>query len=226
MNGEFPYFGDVSQPLLATTGLLARNHPDVGTDLPATRKPLWRSDDQYICQCRQCAPHQDVSSTATPYNQHFRLLSPSAMVVEQPKFTRVEEPTLLCNQVAHSTYLEGYAVYQACGFIPVAPHCRELKCSVLPQNFGALAKDSQLLNAVTGQSGNPEKDRSRYLATQGASFRMTDLVNCSAFADSLDLTATAGAGFAGLIFDAIQSAIDIGVARYDLNVLARLRERN
>ena len=56
--------------------------------------------------------------------------------------------------------------------------------------------------------------------------RMTDLVNCSAFADSLDLTATAGAGFAGFIFDAIQSAIDIGVARYDLNVLARLRERN
>ena len=80
--------------------------------------------------------------------------------------------------------------------------------------------------AVTGQSGNPEKDRSRHLATQGASSRMTDLVNCSAFADSLDLTATAGAGFAGFIFDAIQSAIDIGVARYDLNVLARLRERN
>src|ERR1700751_1497789 len=33
------------------------------------------------------------------YNHHVRLLSPEPMVVEQPKFTRVEEPTLLCNQV-------------------------------------------------------------------------------------------------------------------------------
>ena len=66
----------------------------------------------------------------------------------------------------------------------------------------------------------------RPTTTGVVSFRMTDLVNCSAFADSLDLTATAGAGFGGFIFDAIQSAIDIGVARYDLNVLTRLRERN
>jgi hypothetical protein len=78
---------------------------------------------------------------------------------------------------------------------------------------------------VTGQSGIPEKDRSRYNARRVIS-RMNDSANCSAFADSLDLTAAAGAGFAGFIFDAIQSAIDIGVARYDLNVLARLRERN
>jgi len=98
------------------------------------------------------------------------------------------------------------------------PTYRELRCSALLQNFGALAKDSQLVN---------EKDRSRYVATQGAPFRwMTDSVNCSAFADSFDLTGAAGAGFAGSIFDAIQSAIDIGVARYDLNVLARLRERD
>jgi hypothetical protein len=33
------------------------------------------------------------------YNHHVRLLSPGPMVVKQPKFTRVEEPTLLCNQV-------------------------------------------------------------------------------------------------------------------------------
>src|SRR5437667_2289508 len=31
------------------------------------------------------------------YNHHVRLLSPGPMVVKQPKFTRVEEPTLLCN---------------------------------------------------------------------------------------------------------------------------------
>src|SRR5439155_7283695 len=32
------------------------------------------------------------------YNHHVRLLSPEPVVVKQPKFTRVEEPTLLCNQ--------------------------------------------------------------------------------------------------------------------------------
>src|SRR5580765_2375069 len=32
------------------------------------------------------------------YNHHVRLLSPGPMVVKQPQFTRVEEPTLLCNQ--------------------------------------------------------------------------------------------------------------------------------
>ena len=33
------------------------------------------------------------------YNHHVRLLSPEPMVVKQPKFTRVEEPTLLCNHL-------------------------------------------------------------------------------------------------------------------------------
>src|SRR5713101_8991514 len=33
------------------------------------------------------------------YNHHVRLLSPEPLVVTQPKFTRVKEPTLLCNQV-------------------------------------------------------------------------------------------------------------------------------
>src|SRR4030095_7017287 len=33
------------------------------------------------------------------YNHHVRLLSPEPVVVKQPQFTRVEEPTLLCNQV-------------------------------------------------------------------------------------------------------------------------------
>src|SRR5215471_20470589 len=32
------------------------------------------------------------------YQVHVRLLSPESLVVKQPKFTRVEEPTLLCNQ--------------------------------------------------------------------------------------------------------------------------------
>ncbi len=31
--------------------------------------------------------------------QHVRLLSPEPLVVKQPKFTRIKEPTLLCNQV-------------------------------------------------------------------------------------------------------------------------------
>src|SRR5690348_9064830 len=33
------------------------------------------------------------------YNHHVRLLSPEPVVVKQPKFTRVEEPTLLCNHL-------------------------------------------------------------------------------------------------------------------------------
>jgi hypothetical protein len=33
--------------------------------------------------------------------QHVRLLSPEPMVVTQPQSTRVEEPTLLCNQVEY-----------------------------------------------------------------------------------------------------------------------------
>jgi len=33
------------------------------------------------------------------YNHHVRLLSPEPVVVKQPQFTRVEEPTLLCNQL-------------------------------------------------------------------------------------------------------------------------------
>src|ERR1700693_3673398 len=36
-----------------------------------------------------------------PFPGHtVRLLSPEPVVVKQPKFTRVEEPTLLCNQLA------------------------------------------------------------------------------------------------------------------------------
>jgi len=39
------------------------------------------------------------------YNDHVRLLSPEPMVVKQPQLTRVEEPTLLCNQVGTGTNL-------------------------------------------------------------------------------------------------------------------------
>jgi hypothetical protein len=35
----------------------------------------------------------------------IRLLSPEPVVVTQPQSTRAEDPTLLCNQVAHSTRL-------------------------------------------------------------------------------------------------------------------------
>jgi hypothetical protein len=34
-----------------------------------------------------------------PYNHHVRLLSPEPAVVDKPQSTRVEEPTLSCNQV-------------------------------------------------------------------------------------------------------------------------------
>src|SRR5205814_9355811 len=41
------------------------------------------------------------------YNHHVRLLSPEPAVVEQPQFTRVEEPTLLCNHVARTVQGRG-----------------------------------------------------------------------------------------------------------------------
>jgi hypothetical protein len=37
------------------------------------------------------------------YQHHVRLLSPEPMVVDKPQSTRVEEPTLLCNQVGPGT---------------------------------------------------------------------------------------------------------------------------
>jgi len=45
------------------------------------------------------------------YNHHVRLLSPEPMVVKQPQFTRVKEPTLLCNQVRTITHLYGFCVW-------------------------------------------------------------------------------------------------------------------
>jgi hypothetical protein len=44
------------------------------------------------------------------YNHHVRLLSPEPMVVDKPKSTRSEEPTLLCNQVV--SQVSDYATYQ------------------------------------------------------------------------------------------------------------------
>jgi hypothetical protein len=46
------------------------------------------------------------------YDHHVRLLSPEPLVLDKPKSTRGEEPTLLCNQVATSTDLFGQGVYQ------------------------------------------------------------------------------------------------------------------
>jgi len=46
------------------------------------------------------------------YNDHVRLLSPEPMVVKQPQLTRVEEPTLLCNQVRTGTDLSGYPTHR------------------------------------------------------------------------------------------------------------------
>jgi hypothetical protein len=61
---------DVPQPLLTSTGVLTRNHAHVRADLLAALKPRRSSDD-----------------------------SPEPAVVNKPQSARVEEPTLLCNQV-------------------------------------------------------------------------------------------------------------------------------
>jgi hypothetical protein len=47
------------------------------------------------------------------YNHHVRLLSPEPMVVKQPQFTRVEEPTLLCN---HQVVLSRFHFDSAAGY--------------------------------------------------------------------------------------------------------------
>src|SRR6202040_1403938 len=44
---------DVPQPLLASTGVLTRNHPHVGADLLATSKPSRSSDDQHVGEGRK-----------------------------------------------------------------------------------------------------------------------------------------------------------------------------
>jgi hypothetical protein len=43
---------DVSKSLLASSGLLTRNHPHVRADLLAALKPSRGSDDQHISECR------------------------------------------------------------------------------------------------------------------------------------------------------------------------------
>src|SRR5215472_5805388 len=48
-------FADAPQLLLASTGVLARNHPHVAADLLSTSEPLRRPEDQHICQCCECA---------------------------------------------------------------------------------------------------------------------------------------------------------------------------
>src|SRR4030095_10266080 len=47
------------------------------------------------------------------YNHHVRLLSPEPMVVKQPQFTRVEEPTLLCNHVDYFRVRRASLLYSA-----------------------------------------------------------------------------------------------------------------
>jgi len=45
-------------------------------------------------EIRSSGSAEGVMGNCDPYSD-----SPEPMVVEQPQFTRVEEPTLLCNQV-------------------------------------------------------------------------------------------------------------------------------
>jgi len=55
------------------------------------------------------------------YNHHVRLLSPEPVVVKQPQFTRVEEPTLLCNQLHSGSNSDNGP--------PVDPLLLESKCA-------------------------------------------------------------------------------------------------
>jgi hypothetical protein len=55
MTAEIFDAADVSEPLLAATGILAGNHPHVVADLLATRKSTRSSDDQHLGQGRKRA---------------------------------------------------------------------------------------------------------------------------------------------------------------------------
>jgi hypothetical protein len=64
------------------------------------------------------------------YNHHVRLLSPEPAVVDKPQFTRVKEPTLLCNHVVFDRFhLSGNGVDRP----SAAPVCFDY---ILERGFG------------------------------------------------------------------------------------------
>src|SRR5271165_2558476 len=86
---------------------------------------------------------------------------------------------------------------------------------------------ARLISAGAGKSGKPcERLTAPCCNARRVISRITDSVNCSALRESLELTGAPGPDFAGFILGTIQSAVDVRVSRYDLNVLARFGERN
>jgi hypothetical protein len=61
---RIPLLTDVSQPLLARTGIFAGDHPQIRADLFATVEPLRRSDDQDIRKSRNRAHPRNNSNSS------------------------------------------------------------------------------------------------------------------------------------------------------------------
>src|ERR1700691_5408509 len=84
---------------------------------------------------------------------------------------------------------------------------------------------ARFTSAGAGKSGKPwERLMALCWMARRVISRITDSVNCSALRESRGLVAAAASGFAGFVFSAIESAINVRVAAHDLHVLARFGE--
>src|SRR5271170_3014306 len=86
---------------------------------------------------------------------------------------------------------------------------------------------ARLISAGAGKSGKPcERFTALWRIAKRVISRMTDSVKRPALAESFGLVAASRSSGAGFILRSIQPAIDFGVARHNLDVLARFGKRN
>src|SRR5580704_16302243 len=88
---------------------------------------------------------------------------------------------------------------------------------------------ARLISAGAGKSGKPcERLTALYCKARRVISRITDSVNCDAFAESCALAITARSGWAGFIWFLcpVNFAVDARIARDDLYIFARLSKRN
>src|ERR1700722_17088465 len=87
---------------------------------------------------------------------------------------------------------------------------------------------ARLMSAGAGKSGKPcERFTALWRIASRVISRITDSVKRSALEESFGLAAAARVGWTGFILlGSVKSAIDIRVTRHDLDILARLGERN
>src|SRR5580700_2823455 len=88
---------------------------------------------------------------------------------------------------------------------------------------------ARLICSGAAKSGKPwERLTAPYWSARRVISRITDSVNCAAFAESRSLAATASVGRAGFIWRlrSVEFSVDRCIASDNFDVLARLGERN